>query len=184
MRPRVLLFGSADESIDAARRALKGADVDIVCRSSMSGRLTPSSRVLLAVVVEDRPSSTTDETLAQLVPLGLVERIQSVVHEATLRVLTFGPMEIDLDRRTVCVDGEAIGLTPREFELLAFLATSPQRSFSREELLKEVWHSSEEVQDPATVTEHVRRLRSKMSTRGDLPKWFVTVRNVGYRFEP
>ena len=63
-------------------------------------------------------------------------------------------------------------------------AASPRRVFSRVELLEEVWGSSGEWQSPATVTEHVRRLRLKLEADRDRPRWIRTVRGVGYRFEP
>jgi DNA-binding response OmpR family regulator len=56
--------------------------------------------------------------------------------------------------------------------------------FSREQLLRQVWDSSVEWQDDATVTEHVRRVRRKIEADPDQPRWLVTVRGVGYRFEP
>jgi two-component system phosphate regulon response regulator PhoB len=74
--------------------------------------------------------------------------------------------------------------TAKEFDLLAFLAASPRQVFTREELLRQVWSSSSEWQDPATVTEHVRRLRLKIEAEPDRPRWIVTVRGVGYRFDP
>jgi DNA-binding response OmpR family regulator len=67
---------------------------------------------------------------------------------------------------------------------LAKLVSSPRRVFSRDDLLKEVWGSSLDWQDPATVTEHVRRLRRKIEEDPEQPRWIQTVRGVGYRFEP
>ena len=75
-------------------------------------------------------------------------------------------------------------LTAKEFDLLAFLAASPRQVFDREQLLSQVWSSSTEWQDPATVTEHVRRIRRKIEADPDNPRWVCTVRGVGYRFEP
>ena len=74
--------------------------------------------------------------------------------------------------------------TAKEFDLLAFLAASPRQVFSRNQLLATVWDSSSDWQDQATVTEHVRRLRLKIEPIPDDPRWIVTVRGVGYRFEP
>ena len=56
--------------------------------------------------------------------------------------------------------------------------------YSREQLLENVWLSSPEWQGGATVTEHIRRLRSKIEVDPDRPRWITTVRGVGYRFEP
>lgn len=67
----------------------------------------------------------------------------------------------------------------REFDLLAFLASSPRQVFSRDQLLEQVWGSSADWQQQATVTEHVHRLRQKVGSDR-----IATVRGVGYRFEP
>jgi DNA-binding response OmpR family regulator len=64
------------------------------------------------------------------------------------------------------------------------LTASPGRVFSREELLRLVWASSSDWQDPATVTEHVRRLRLKIEADPERPRWIATLRGVGYRFDP
>src|SRR4029079_7936504 len=98
--------------------------------------------------------------------------------------LDFGDLEIDASARRVRVRGETVELTAREFDLLAFLARSPSRVFSHGELLAQVWHSTSEWQDPATVTEHVRRIRAKIEQDRDRPRWIRTVRAAGYVFEP
>lgn len=82
------------------------------------------------------------------------------------------------------VGDQPVGLTAKEFDLLAFLAAAPRQVFSRAQLLEQVWESSAEFQDPATVTVHVRRLRQKLETNPDEPRWITTVFGVGYRFEP
>ena len=79
--------------------------------------------------------------------------------------------------------GRKIELTAKEFELLLFLARSPRRVFTRGQLLAQVWDSSSEWQDANTVTEHVRRIRRKIETKPGQPRWIVTVRGAGYRFE-
>jgi DNA-binding response OmpR family regulator len=101
---------------------------------------------------------------------------------AATDVLTHEGLVIDRGAREVTVDGRRVDLTKREFDLLAFLATHPRRVFSRQELLSEVWGSSEDWQVPATVTEHVRRVRLKLETDPTNPKWIHNVRGVGYRF--
>jgi DNA-binding response OmpR family regulator len=98
--------------------------------------------------------------------------------------LSFDGLHIDLRSRELTVDGELITLTAREFDLLAHLAASPRTVFSRGDLLRDVWDSSVDYQDPATVTVHVRRLRQKIEKDPDAPRWITTVWGVGYRFEP
>jgi two-component system phosphate regulon response regulator PhoB len=98
--------------------------------------------------------------------------------------MKFGPLEINEQTHEVHLDGDLLELTAKEFSLLAFLASSPRQVFSREQLLEHVWASSPEWQNEATVTEHIRRLRLKIETDPDHPRWITTVRGFGYRFEP
>lgn len=96
----------------------------------------------------------------------------------------FGALVVDLAAREVRVRGEIVPLPPREFDLLAFLTQRPRRAFSRAELLDRVWSASESWLGPATVTEHVRRLRRRIEDEPARPRWVRTVRGIGYRFEP
>jgi DNA-binding response OmpR family regulator len=119
----------------------------------------------------------------------LMARVDAVLRRAGDRregsgVLAFGADELVLDarRREVVVRGESIETTAREFDLLFHLASAPGRVFTRQELLRDVWRSSEDWQQPGTVTEHVRRLRRKIEVDPNRPRWLVTIRSVGYRF--
>jgi two-component system phosphate regulon response regulator PhoB len=119
----------------------------------------------------------------------LAARIETVLRRVRgsrpqdLTTLVFGDLEIDSDAREVRVRGRKIELTAKEFELLLFLARSPRRVFTRGQLLAQVWDSSAEWQDANTVTEHVRRIRRKIEPSPAEPRWIVTVRGAGYRFE-
>ena len=117
------------------------------------------------------------------VALDFAERVRSSVRRSA-SPLMFGSLSIDTYRRIVSVAGVEVDLTPREFELLAFLAYSPHRAFTRGELLSAVWRSSSEWQTPATVTEHVGRLRHKLDAAGQDGVELTTVRGFGYRLEP
>ncbi|MGH9042622.1 MAG: response regulator transcription factor [Acidimicrobiia bacterium] len=121
-------------------------------------------------------------------PAEVVARVRAVLRRRTPPPapphLDFRDLVIDLDRRAVSVEGRPIHLTRREFDLLAFLASSPRRVFSREQILTLVWGSSSEWQSPTTVTEHVRRLRHHIEAEPDQPRHLISVRGVGYRFEP
>jgi DNA-binding response OmpR family regulator len=86
--------------------------------------------------------------------------------------------------RQVRVGDDFIELTPKEFDLLLFLASSPGQVFSRGQILRHVWESSPEWQDPSTVTVHVRRLRQKLEADPETPRHLATVWGVGYRFDP
>jgi DNA-binding response OmpR family regulator len=98
--------------------------------------------------------------------------------------LDFGPLRIDPAAREAVVDGRAVALTPKEFDLLHFMARSPRQVFSRRQLLAQVWDSAPEYQDPATVTVHIGRLRQKLEIDPERPRWILTAWGVGYRFEP
>jgi two-component system response regulator RegX3 len=78
------------------------------------------------------------------------------------------------------VDGVDVELTPKEFALLEFLAVQSPRVFTREMLLHHVWGSTSEWQDVATVTEHIRRIRSKLVAAGCTADLIRTVRGFGY----
>ena len=106
------------------------------------------------------------------------------LHPESAPVLTAGDIEVDTQCRELRVRGRLVETTAKEFDLLAFLAAAPRQVCTREQLLRPVWDSSTEWQDDATVTEHVRRVRRKIEVDPDRPRWLVTVRGVGYRFEP
>ena len=92
-------------------------------------------------------------------------------------------LQVDLDTHAVHLDGQAIELTAKEFELLAYLAAHPRRVFTRAQLLGAVWHSSSTWQVEATVTEHVHRLRTKLESVPGVPRMLRTVRGVGYQLD-
>jgi DNA-binding response OmpR family regulator len=122
----------------------------------------------------------------------LSARIETVLRRARPGVdtnesttdLMFGDLKVDTLAREVERGGELVDLTTKEFDLLVFLASSPRQVFTRQQLLQQVWMSSSEWQDEATVTEHIRRVRRKIEEDPDHPRWITTVRGVGYRFEP
>jgi DNA-binding response OmpR family regulator len=120
-------------------------------------------------------------------PAELAARIETVLRRAkgapTAQSMEFGRLSINIATREVRVDGEVRETTAKEFDLLAFLASSPRQVFTRDQLLDHVWASSADWQDSATVTEHVRRIRRKIEDDPDHPHWITTVRGVGYRFE-
>jgi DNA-binding response OmpR family regulator len=90
-------------------------------------------------------------------------------------------LQVDFGRRMVTLRGEEVGVTYVEFEILAALARSPGRVFSRETLLEHVWGDSE-YRDPRTVDVHIRHLREKLEKDPKEPEFLFTVRGVGYRF--
>ncbi|MDQ0213736.1 two-component system response regulator ResD [Oikeobacillus pervagus] len=98
-------------------------------------------------------------------------------------LIVYPNLTIDNDAHRVLADGKEVNLTPKEYELLYFLAKSPDKVFDREHLLKEVWHY-EFFGDLRTVDTHVKRLREKLNKVSEnAAKMIVTVWGVGYKFE-
>ncbi|MEO7370435.1 MAG: winged helix-turn-helix domain-containing protein, partial [Ilumatobacteraceae bacterium] len=97
-------------------------------------------------------------------------------------LLRFGTLEIGLHARRAWIAGRDLNLTAKEFELLAHLATHPNQTFTRAQLLQHVWHSSAAWQSEATVTEHVYRLRNHIEPDPGRPRLLRTDRGHGYRF--
>lgn len=98
--------------------------------------------------------------------------------------LQLADLTIDTRRRVAHVRGQTLRLTRLEFDLLAALAEDPGRAFTRDELLEAVWHSSSDWQTPATVTEHIRRLRAKLAETAGRTPAIATVRGFGYALDP
>jgi DNA-binding response OmpR family regulator len=90
-------------------------------------------------------------------------------------------LRIDPGKRTVARDGEVVATTYVEFEILAALARSPGRVFTRDMLLARVWGDSA-YRDPRTIDVHIRHLREKIEADPKEPEYLFTVRGVGYRF--
>lgn len=98
------------------------------------------------------------------------------------KTLVEGEMSIDLDSRRVTIAGKEINLTAKEFNILTLLLFHPNKVYSRDDLLKEVW-GSDALGDGRTVDVHVRRLREKIETDPGAPKYIQTKWGVGYYFK-
>ena len=97
-------------------------------------------------------------------------------------VVKVGSLEIDPVRHQVSLSGSLLDLSPKEFDLLAFLASNQARVFSRDYLLEKVW-GYDYAGDTRTVDVHIRWLRQKIEVDPANPKHLLTVRGVGYKFE-
>lgn len=172
----VIDVGLPDASGFELLRDAAAASVPVIM---LSGRSGEADRILgLELGAEDyvvKPFSVR-ELAARL------RRVLRTARTAAPRV-EFGDLTIDLPARKVELAGQPVDLTRREFDLLAHLASQPGVVCTREDLLLAVWRSSAEWQTPATVTEHVRRLRTKLEADPVRPRHLVTVRGVGYRFD-
>ena len=124
-------------------------------------------------------------------PFNLPElraRINAALRRQRLRVAgqsvvcEFGDVQVDLDRHRAHRAGQPVPMTAREFGLLAYFLQNPERVLTRETLLAEVWHT--DYLTHRTIDNFVGRLRAKFEPDPDRPRYFLTVRGVGYRFEP
>jgi two-component system, OmpR family, response regulator ResD len=98
-------------------------------------------------------------------------------------LIVFDHLTIDNDAHRVTADGKEVNLTPKEYELLCYLAKTPDKVYDREQLLREVWHY-DFFGDLRTVDTHVKRLREKLNrVSSQAAKMIVTVWGVGYKFE-
>ncbi len=200
----VHLAASGEEGLDLARREdpelvlidllLPGIDGFEVCR-----RLREFSDAY-AVMVTARDDQTDkvvglrvgadDYVTKPYSPAELSARIAALRRRPRLRVvapqpshcLVDGALEVDLEAREVLVSGASVPLTRTEFDLLQALVTAPRRVLTRTHLVEVVWGPG--GADPHVVDVHVGNLRRKIRAADPSPERFVTVRGVGYRFQP
>jgi len=117
----------------------------------------------------------------------LVARVRTVLRragapeDATAVTLSRGGVLVDRARHEVAVDGAPVRLTPREFDLLAYLMEHAGRVRTREQILQAVW-AQEDYLDERTVDVHIRWLRTKIEADASQPRRLLTVRGVGYKF--
>jgi DNA-binding response OmpR family regulator len=123
-------------------------------------------------------------------PFGLAElrsRVRAVMRRSGPRsmgreVVTVGQLALDRSHREVTLDGNPVGLTFSEFELLAQMLSEPGRLFNRQELLRAIWGDSA-YRDPRAIDVHIRHLREKIEKRPEEPRLILTVRGAGYRLQ-
>lgn len=157
----VLMLTARDEEVDKVVGLEMGADDYMTKPFSM--------RELLARV------------RAMLRRVEMLQREAASAHD-TAPPIAAGDLEIDTGRHRVSLSGVPIALSPREFELLSFLASNRGQVLSRDVLLDRVW-GYEYVGDTRTVDVHVRWLRQKIEADPGNPTHLLTVRGVGYKFE-
>lgn len=97
------------------------------------------------------------------------------------QVLEYEDLSIDISKRKIMINSERIDLTPKEFDLLALMAKTPGKSYTRERLLSIVWGYEFEGYEH-TVNSHINRLRSKIEKDLSNPKYILTSWGIGYRF--
>jgi DNA-binding response OmpR family regulator len=167
--------------LDILRRIRAMGDMPVIM---LTARAEESDRVAGLELGAD------DYVVKPFSPRELAARVNGVLRRAAPKAppvsdtIEFDGLSIDNRSREVRLGGELVEMTPKEFDVLAHLAGSPRQVFSRADLLRDVWQSSPDWQDPATVTVHVRRIRNKIEADPENPRWITTVWGVGYRFEP
>ncbi|TAA72519.1 response regulator transcription factor [Planococcus salinarum] len=144
--------------------------------------------------VEGFESGADDYIVKPFSPREVVLRVKAILRRSSAYspssnstvskdLVVFPHLTIDHDAHRVTADGTEVNLTPKEYELLYFLAKAPDKVFDREHLLKEVWHY-DFFGDLRTVDTHVKRLREKLNRVSEsAAKMIVTVWGVGYKFE-
>jgi two-component system alkaline phosphatase synthesis response regulator PhoP len=167
------------DGLDALAVLRRTSDVPVILLTAKDGE---SDRVVGLRLGAD------DYVVKPFSPAELAARIATVLRRARpsspSAPLDFGGLRIDETTHRVTARGRTVDLPAREYEMLVFLASAPRQAFSRDQLLERVWGSSADRQGVATVTEHVRRIRSRIEEDPERPRWIRTVRGVGYRFDP
>ena len=177
---------------------MPGMDGIEVCEEIRKVKATPiimlTAKGEEANRVQGFEAGTDDYIVKPFSPREVVLRVKALLRRSsstkflqtdttTKDVLVFPHLTIDNDAHRVTADGESINLTPKEYELLFYLAQSPDKVFSREQLLKDVWNY-EFFGDLRTVDTHIKRLREKLNkVSPEAASMISTVWGVGYKFE-
>lgn len=159
----IIMLTAREDEVDKVLGLELGAD-DYITKPYSARELTARVKANLR-----RSSYTASEINPQLTADGEAKTISS------------GDLVINIERYDVTKNGEVVDITLREFELLKFLAQQPDKIFSREKLLENVW-GYEYYGDVRTVDVTVRRLREKIEDDPSMPKYIITKRGVGYYF--
>ena len=178
----ILDVGLPDISgLDVCRRLRQFSDVPVIFLTARSDEI---DRIVGLEIGAD------DYVTKPYSPRELVARIRAVLRrqsadaaEVTTPTLTAGPVRMDVERHVVTVDGAGVQLPLKEFELLELLLRNAGRVLTRGQLIDRVW-GADYVGDTKTLDVHVKRLRSKVEPEPSAPRYIVTVRGLGYKFEP
>lgn len=177
---------------------LPGIDGIEVCEKLRESKATPvimlTAKGEEANRVQGFEVGTDDYIVKPFSPREVVLRVKALLRRASKtkfletettakNVIVFPHLTIDHDAHRVKVDNQEVDLTPKEYDLLYYLAQNPDKVFSREDLLKDVWNY-EFFGDLRTVDTHVKRLREKLNhVSENAAKMIVTVWGVGYKIE-
>ena len=187
----VELFKSSQPSLVLLDVMLPGMDGWGVCRAIRSESKTPIIMLTAKSETEDKVSGLkqgADDYITKpfemkevLARIEAVLRRSGIEPEKASRRLVFDKLIIDMDAFELTVDGKKVPTPPKEMELLYHLASTPNRVYTRNQLLDEVW-GFDYFGDSRTVDVHIKRLREKLEGVSD--QWALkTVWGVGYKFE-
>lgn len=159
LRQPILILTARDEEIDKVLGLELGAD-DYVVKPYSLRELLSRIRALLRRAYGELATPAAEEPIV------------------------FGNIQVDPARMKVFRNGVLVDLTPTEFRILRCLLSQPDRPITREALIETVWGYTSEIESDRTVDAHLRHLRQKLEDDPAEPRWFVTVRGVGYKFQP
>jgi len=186
----VAAFRDAKPDLVLLDLMLPGTDGIDVCRQIRAESGVPivmlTAKTDTIDVVLGLESGADDYVVKPFKPKELVARIRARFRrtdEPAPESVTIGDLDIDVAGHSVKRDGEAISLTPLEFDLLVALGRKPWQVFTREVLLEQVW-GYRHAADTRLVNVHVQRLRSKIERDPEHPEIVLTVRGVGYKAGP
>jgi DNA-binding response OmpR family regulator len=155
----------------------RGATTPVIVLSALGDEI---DKVLLLEIGAD------DYVVKPFGTRELLARIRALLRrtgQGPQAALSFGSVEVDLDQRLVRRAAEEVRMTRAEFNLLAFFLQNPGRALSRDVILNSVW-GYESFPNTRTVDAHVVRLRQKLEPDPEIPRHFLTMHGVGYRFLP
>lgn len=168
------------DGLDLCRRLRQNASLATVPLVFLTARANENDRVLGLDLGAD------DYITKPFSPRELIARVKAVLRRferpSTPSRISFEDVVIDASAMQLMVRGEMTGTTATEFRLLEYLARHPGRVFTRDHLLDAVWGDARFV-TPRSVDVYVRRIREKIETDPENPRYLKTVRGAGYRFE-
>jgi two-component system alkaline phosphatase synthesis response regulator PhoP len=174
-----LMLPGGMDGLDVCRRARQDPSLSGMPIIMLTARTEETDRLIGLELGAD------DYVTKPFSPREVVARVRAVLRRAggtdTARsVVRVGDLRIDLTKRSVTIGGEAVSLTPTEFDLLAVMARSPGRPFTRAQLLDLVYDVAYDGYDRA-IDSHVKNLRRKIEPDPRNPRYVVTVYGIGYR---
>jgi len=168
------------DGLDVCKDIRRTSNVPLIM---LSARVDEVDRVLGLEIGAD------DYVTKPFSPRELLARVKAVLRRAAYvpspdeqQVLSLPGLAVSRISREVLVGDQRVDLTPKEFDLLWYLASNRNRVFTREQLLEQVWAYQEFYGDQRTVDQHIKRLRRKIEINGS-PCRITTIWGVGYKFE-